>query len=314
MIKLVWLLVGCIAVQWCYGQSITKQVYHYDAAGELTQDTVNSFYFTVVDQTKRKGTPQYSYYTKTRSVQREQIEIGEYLTMDRVYHPNGALRAAGRFKFGRPVDTLFTFYKNTGREAIMIFEETDLRSVKPTQILFYSDSVGRTLIEAGEGECGCLKLYYLDEFGPSSGQVKDGYKEGSWTGENPDIGRYREQYRKGILVEGELVTASASYRYDKLQELAEPVGGLITFYKHVQQVMTYPKSARRAGVQGKVFVQFLVLEDGSVSDISIAKGLDPECDREALNAVRTAPRFNPARDRGRPVKQRLVLPITFRLG
>jgi protein TonB len=99
-----------------------------------------------------------------------------------------------------------------------------------------------------------------------------------------------------------------------VEESAAPKGGIGAFYKYVQEKMKYPPQARRMGIDGKVFVEFVVNKDGSISDVRAVKGIGAGCDEEAVRVVQSAPSWTPGKQRGKPVKQRMVLPITFKLG
>ncbi|MBN8576384.1 MAG: energy transducer TonB [Cytophagales bacterium] len=94
---------------------------------------------------------------------------------------------------------------------------------------------------------------------------------------------------------------------------AEPKGGRAAFYKYVGENIQYPAQARRMGIQGRVFVEFVVNKDGALTDVVVVKGIGAGCDEEALRIVKNAPAWNPGRQRGRAVKQRMVIPITFML-
>ncbi len=78
--------------------------------------------------------------------------------------------------------------------------------------------------------------------------------------------------------------------------------------------MKYPPKARRQGIQGKVFVEFVVNKDGAISDVKALKGISPECDVVAVEAVAKSPKWKPGYQRGVPVRQRTVMPLTFKLG
>jgi protein TonB len=78
--------------------------------------------------------------------------------------------------------------------------------------------------------------------------------------------------------------------------------------------MKYPAQARRMGVEGKVFVQFVIGKDGSINDVKIIKGIGAGCDEEAARVMQSAPPWNPGKQRGKAVKQRYTLPIIFKLG
>jgi TonB family protein len=95
---------------------------------------------------------------------------------------------------------------------------------------------------------------------------------------------------------------------------ASPIGGMGAFYEHAMKEMTYPPDARRMGIQGKVFVEFVVNKDGSISDVRVVKGIGGGCDEEAVRVVRIAPAWKAGTQKGQPIRQRMVLPITFKLG
>jgi protein TonB len=99
-----------------------------------------------------------------------------------------------------------------------------------------------------------------------------------------------------------------------VEEGAEPDGGYDAFYKYVGKQLKYPAQARRMGVEGKVYVQFVVDKDGSITDVKSMKGIGAGCDEEAVRVIQGAPKWKPGKQRGRPVKQRIVMPINFKLG
>ncbi|WP_299452700.1 energy transducer TonB [uncultured Microscilla sp.] len=94
---------------------------------------------------------------------------------------------------------------------------------------------------------------------------------------------------------------------------AVPKGGYPAFYKYVQKNLKYPPQARRMGVDGKVYIQFVVEKDGSLTDIKVLKGIGSGCDEEAVRVLKAAPKWNPGKQRGNPVRVRRALPIKFSL-
>ncbi|MFN5555737.1 MAG: energy transducer TonB [Chryseotalea sp.] len=99
-----------------------------------------------------------------------------------------------------------------------------------------------------------------------------------------------------------------------VEETAAPKGGMQAFYEYVQKKLKYPAQARRMGTEGKVFVQFVINKDGTISDVQAIKGIGAGCDEEAVRIIQSFPSWTPGKQRGKPVKQRMVLPITFKLG
>ena len=99
-----------------------------------------------------------------------------------------------------------------------------------------------------------------------------------------------------------------------VEDQPEYPGGIRQFYKYVATNLRYPAQARRMGIEGKVFVQFVVEKDGKLTDVQILKGIGSGCDEEALRVIKKSKAWKPGRQRGRPVKVRMIIPISFRLG
>ena len=90
-------------------------------------------------------------------------------------------------------------------------------------------------------------------------------------------------------------------------------GGMGEMMKFLQQNVKYPKEAQDQGKQGRVIVQFVVNKDGSISNDTIVRSVDPLLDAEALRVVRSMPNWTPGKQKGEPVRVRFTLPVTFRL-
>jgi TonB family protein len=96
--------------------------------------------------------------------------------------------------------------------------------------------------------------------------------------------------------------------FEVVEQMPELIGGI----PGLQARLEYPEEALRNGIEGRVFVQFVVDEQGAATDVSIARGIGGGCDEAAAEAVR-ASRFNPGMQEGRPVAVRMSLPVSFRL-
>jgi TonB family protein len=92
-----------------------------------------------------------------------------------------------------------------------------------------------------------------------------------------------------------------------------PEGGIKEFYQHIVKNLKYPAQARKAGIEGKVFIQFVVNEYGELTEFKSLKGIGHGCDEEAIRVLQNAEAWNPGTTNGKPVKVRMVLPITFKL-
>ena len=93
-----------------------------------------------------------------------------------------------------------------------------------------------------------------------------------------------------------------------VQDMPEPIGGIAA----IQSKIVYPEIAKRAGVEGKVYVTAFVDETGTVTKAIVLKGIGAGCDEAALEAVK-ATKFKPGRQRGKAVKVQVSIPVIFRL-
>ena len=117
-----------------------------------------------------------------------------------------------------------------------------------------------------------------------------------------------------IIEEGPVVEEKVDEIFEIVEEGAEPTGGYAAFYKFVKKNIKYPNQAKRMGVEGKVYVQFVVDKDGTITEVKSIRGIGAGCDEEAVRILQKSPKWKPGKQRGRAVKQRIVLPINFKLG
>lgn len=99
-----------------------------------------------------------------------------------------------------------------------------------------------------------------------------------------------------------------------VDEPAMPEGGYQAFYERLGARLKYPQQARKLGVQGKVYVQFIVNEVGEITEVTAVKGIGAGCDQAAIDAVKASSKWSAPKQKGTAVKQRIILPIAFSLG
>ena len=100
----------------------------------------------------------------------------------------------------------------------------------------------------------------------------------------------------------------------KVENPPVPEGGMTKFYQYVQKNVTYPAEAKSQGIEGKVFVQFVVTSNGKLTDVKAVKGIGGGCDEEAVRVVKESLPWIPGSQRGIRVNVRMIMPITFKLG
>ena len=123
-----------------------------------------------------------------------------------------------------------------------------------------------------------------------------------------------QQYKEAETDAERNTLPDADETFMVVEEQPMPEDGMEAFYKYIAQNLKYPTEARQKGIEGKVFIQFVVDKDGSLTEVKAIKGIGAGCDQEAVRVIEGAPAWNPGQQRGKVVKVRMVLPITFRLG
>jgi protein TonB len=104
------------------------------------------------------------------------------------------------------------------------------------------------------------------------------------------------------------------YKSENVDSIAKFPGSSDAFYKFLSKNMRYPADARENNIQGKVIAEFIVNEDGSLSNVKIIQSLGHGCDEEFLRVINLMPKWIPARKNGKPVKSLIKLPNNFKLG
>ena len=131
----------------------------------------------------------------------------------------------------------------------------------------------------------------------------------------------------GLLGASQVALAQTldSLRMDTIEEVAEqevfgivetmPMfrGGERKLMEFIGNNVVYPKEAIEAGIEGKVFVEFCIERDGTVSDAKVLRGIGYGCDEEALRVIGLMPKWYPGKVRGKSVRVRYTLPINFML-
>jgi protein TonB len=89
-------------------------------------------------------------------------------------------------------------------------------------------------------------------------------------------------------------------------------GGDEAFIKYIRKNLVYPEKARRMGLEGRVFVQFIVEKDGSLTNVKVLRGISGGCNEEAIRVMQKSPKWLSGKQRGRSVRVQMVVPIIFK--
>ncbi len=101
--------------------------------------------------------------------------------------------------------------------------------------------------------------------------------------------------------------------FEVVEQMPSFPGGYAALMQWLGSNMKYPTIAAENNVQGRVIVQFVVEKDGSITDVHVAKSVDPSLDKEASRVVKAMPKWIPGKQNSSPVRVRFTVPVTFKL-
>ncbi len=96
-----------------------------------------------------------------------------------------------------------------------------------------------------------------------------------------------------------------------VEEMPEFPGGPAALQKYLSSSVKYPVIAQENGIQGRVYIQFVISSKGEVTNAVVLRGVDPSLDKEALRVVENMPKWKPGKQRNRPVRVSYTVPINF---
>lgn len=127
-----------------------------------------------------------------------------------------------------------------------------------------------------------------------------------------DLNIVRE-HKNEVIVEEKAPVVEETKVFTSVEQMPQFPGGEAELLKWISTHIKYPAIAMENNVQGKVVVQFVVTRDGSIGEVKIARGKDPDLDKEAMRVVKTLPKFIPGKMNGQAVNVWYTLPINFKL-
>lgn len=101
--------------------------------------------------------------------------------------------------------------------------------------------------------------------------------------------------------------------FTTVEQMPSFPGGEAEMYKFIGDNLKYPVVAQESGIQGRVTIRFVVTKTGAISDVTVLRGIDPSCDKEAVRVVKSMPKWIPGKQNGLNVPVYYTLPIVFRL-
>ena len=192
-------------------------------------------------------------------------------------------------------------YEAMYEEAKRIAEETIAEDVYPYGLEVEAEQPADSAVVADDGHCAgydidgnalpdyqdeeVVEVVCVDDYPPAE--------------ETPEAAGYESELDNKI--------------FTSVEQMPRFPGGEEELMKYISDNIKYPAVAMENNVQGRVVVQFVVTRDGSIGEVKVARGKDPDLDREAVRVVKTLPKFIPGKMNGQAVNVWYTLPITFKL-
>lgn len=101
--------------------------------------------------------------------------------------------------------------------------------------------------------------------------------------------------------------------YTAVEQMPKFPGGDVALLRYISSHVKYPAEAAKKRVQGHVIVKFVVERDGSISNVSVLRSVDPSLDREAIRLIKSMPKWHPGKQNGTTVRVKYQVPVSFRL-
>ncbi len=128
-----------------------------------------------------------------------------------------------------------------------------------------------------------------------------------------DIGITDNQPILPVVIDGPPVIEQAPEIVDFTEVMASFQGGMDAWYGYLKNNLKYPKNEQRLGIEGTVFLRFVINTDGTIQDIEVVRSASPGLDQAAISVIENSPKWNPGKNGGKPVRSRMTMPIRFKL-
>lgn len=157
-------------------------------------------------------------------------------------------------------------------------------------------------------------ILFLGQY--TDGKIKNG--RGIWVSDgnikDADVLSYKADEAENVPVQQKSSSTHAEdHVYDVVEQMPSFPGGINALKEYIKKTMRYPEEARKENIQGRVILTFIVEEDGSITNVRVAKSISPLLDQEAVRIVRSMPKWIPGKQAGITVRVKYTIPIMFRL-
>lgn len=297
-----------------FSQNSTDKTIYYDSIWKETSKSTSKFYRIIKDYYKPKDSYKISDYYKSGVLQMEGISKtndgnsreGEYI----YYYENGNKKTVENYFKSRREGKSFEWYENGNPklEGEYIYNEKTFNG--DFKMYQYWNSKNEHLVIDGNGT-----YEENEENRVVKGKVKNGFKDGVWTGIDKKMKyQYTDIYKKGEFISGKNIDSSGvEHEYKILELKAMPKKGIQDFYNYVGKNFTKTNEAIQNKIAGKLFITFIIDKEGKIVEPKIIKSLGYGLDEEAIRVITSYENWVPGQQRGVNVRVLYSIPITVNL-
>ncbi len=251
-----------------------------------------------------EGNHKYYRIIKNYSLQKDEYEIVDYYLNNQIkaeglfkskyksaamgeykeYYQSGKLKSVTNYSTkNSQTDTFYSLYENGNREIegeYVKIKKDNAREESTLKISSFWDENRIQKVINGNGF-----MIEKKEFETSSGKIKDGFKDGIWTGNNLTYKiQFTDEYESRNLTKGlSRDVNNKEFNYSKIEIIPEFPGGMMGFSKYVQKKYKTPDVKKN--IKGRILLRFLINANGKVDDVLILESLEKDCDNEAIKLI-----------------------------
>ncbi len=239
------------------------------------------------------------------------------------FFPSGKRKSLVTYKAGYMDGDCYLYYPNGKLYAIRKYGTTFIngRASFDDSIIACNDSTGKPLMTDGNG-------HFIDldddlEYIVAEGEVVNGKPEGDWIRKQiffdrvngNDTTTFKDHYVKGVFARSSNISAAnGAVEFTAVEITPDYPGGEAALGKFLLKNIRYPVYAKENHITGKVYLQFIIEKDGSLTDITVTRSPDDSLSQEALRVMNLSPKWKAGIAGGKPVRVKFTMPINFSLG
>lgn len=323
--KLLLIIIFLISVSAIYAQGRVEYYYKNNGRPVRTRDSAD--YERVVtrpDSGALFNVNEYYMNGKLKCTgQSTKIPVNSWEGAFTSYYPSGSKRVTCFYKQNRLSGEFTEYYPNGVLYVVRDYDgdspEGNVNSVGNMHLYHFliktcNDSTGKPMVVNGNGRYIGFSPDFKHLF--EWGEIKNGERNGKWNGHGSgkDSIAFEETYNNGVMTEGRSFRAGKTFTYTQRDSYPQFDGGEAAFARFLSSNIRYPSEAKKNNVQGRVYIQFVVERDGTLTDIKVVRAPSADLGQEALNIVGMSPKWIPGKQYGQPVRIQFTVPINFSLG